>query len=312
MMTALLLIVGAYVALLVTVAYVSLHPPRIPLFLSPGAMGAEQKPTEFDGPKGRLRGWWMDQTDPEWVVVCVHGYLQNRSELVPVAWRLWHRGLACLTFDLRGHGRSSGRGTTLGWLERADVAAAVRHARSRYPGARVLVVGSSMGAAAALFAAADDPTLVHAVVADSCYARLPETVFGWWRFLGGRRLQFVFAPMVPITFWMLGFDPRRADVSRALQRVVCPVLFLHGEADVIAPPAAARRNVAAARAGRIVWLEGCDHAEGRWEQHDLYFEAIEEFLREVDFGQVEELALAGQHDAAHDHTLGKQEDDQGR
>ena len=85
-------------------------------------------------------------------------------------------GFDVVSYDARGHGRSTGE-STLGDLEQHDVAAAVALARTR--SSDVVLVGASMGAIAALRYAATDPEL-RGVVAVSCPAR-------WTRSYGRRR-----------------------------------------------------------------------------------------------------------------------------
>ncbi len=69
-----------------------------------------------------------------------------------------------MSYDARGHGESGGL-STLGDLERKDVAAAVANAREHNP--RVALVGASMGAIAALAYAESDPGLAGVVVVSS-------------------------------------------------------------------------------------------------------------------------------------------------
>ena len=64
--------------------------------------------------------------------------------------------------DLRAHGGSEGRDSTLGALERADVRAAARHLRERGLGRAGLVfMGFSLGTAAVMGAAPTSPTRVR-------------------------------------------------------------------------------------------------------------------------------------------------------
>lgn len=276
----LLLIPGGYLALLLAVGALGLRPFRVPLFLSPGMMGTPQEEIEFETADGvRLRAWWIPRQGSTTVAVLGHGYFLNRSELAPVAWMLWQAGCSCLLFDFRAHGRSGGGRTGLGWRETADVRAAVAAARSRAPGARIVLMGNSMGAAAAVLAAADDPSLADALVLDSAYGRLDKAVRGFWVFFAGRAIGAILAPTLHATWWMAGFNPFRVDLAKAVARVPRPVLFLHGDSDVVARPEDAERNLASSQNGQIVWFEGCDHSEGRWVHPQKYQDALLAFLR---------------------------------
>jgi alpha-beta hydrolase superfamily lysophospholipase len=115
---------------------------------------------------------------PRGAVVIVHGFSASAScpHVEELADALHDEGLDVITYDARGHGDSGGE-STLGDHEQHDVAAAVELARERAD--RVVLVGASMGAIAALRYAVTDPALAG-VVAVSCPSawRLPRNVRG--------------------------------------------------------------------------------------------------------------------------------------
>ena len=84
-------------------------------------------------------------------VLC-HGFGSDHRAMRPCAQRLVRRGIAALTFDFRGHGRSGG--TLDGNMERDVIAAAdfMRH-HPRVDANRLALVGHSMGAMAVMQAA---------------------------------------------------------------------------------------------------------------------------------------------------------------
>jgi len=299
------LIVGLaiYILILFLLAWISLHPYRIPIFLSPGGLGCPQEDVEFQTSDGiTLRGWWVDAspntstlsslgapsrddsalTAPSGVVAIIsHGYMMNRSELSPLAMLLASKGISSLYYDFRAHGRSGGKKSFLGYRERLDVAAAVALARQKMPGCKIVLMGSSMGAAASAMAAGDDPT-INALVLDCAYSRLPSAVLGWWRFLGGPVLAAILSPTPLLCAPIAGFNPYRIDVAESLKKAGnMPVLFFHGEQDNLALPSEARRNQAACQGPtKIVWFPGCGHAEGRWVYPTIYNEELSAFLDE--------------------------------
>lgn len=275
-----LVVGGLYFALMFSVAWFSLHPVRTPVFFSPGMLGAPQENWDIESEGLRLRGWWIPADGATTVAVLSHGYLMNRSELAPLAYTLWRRGVSCLLLDLRAHGRSQGKQSYLGYREAEDVAAAVRAARKEVPGAKVVLIGSSMGSAASVFAAAANPGIADALILDSCYSKLSSAILGWWRLVGGRFLERLLWPTTLIAAPIAGFNPFSVDVSLALHEAgEVPVLILHGEKDTLALPSEAERNLAACRGpGEIVWFEDCGHSEGRWERSVQYDRAVLGFL----------------------------------
>jgi pimeloyl-ACP methyl ester carboxylesterase len=105
----------------------------------------------------------------------------NRCEPLPVARELWQAGFHCLVFDFRAMGQERGR-FVYDWRFGAAgcaVGGGLRDGALR-PICLSVVYGASMGGAAAILAAAEDPR-IRAVVADSAYARLNLAVKDWWR-----------------------------------------------------------------------------------------------------------------------------------
>lgn len=270
-----------YVALLLAVSWISLHPLRIPIFLSPGALGLPQESVSFTSQDGvSLKGWWVAHEDPEAVAVLAHGFMMNRAEPTPMAKRLYEAGFSCLLFDFRRHGSSGGSISTVGWAERHDVSAAIAIARSRYPGKKIVVWGSSMGAAASALAVAHEQECqVDALILDSAYSRLVDATGGWWQTFVGPWITVLLMPT-----WILGWlftriDPRGVDVADALSKIRQPVLLMHGDADLIVPLAAAKRNLKANPEAELVVFEGVQHSQPRWLQTASYDASVMAFLR---------------------------------
>ena len=133
---------------------------------------------EFTSPDGiLLKGWYIpaEGTARGTIVYC-HGLNRTRIEMLPDAVFGHSLGYNGLLFDFRHQGMSSGTITTLGYQERLDVEAAVRYALEQEQAARPIVVwGVSMGASAALLAAAESPD-ISAVISDSSFDSFMEVV----------------------------------------------------------------------------------------------------------------------------------------
>ena len=274
-----------YLLLLLWASYISVRPPRTPIYLSPDVFLVPYRDVRLRTLDGvELFGWFVGSESAKSVAVMGHGYVMNRAEMTGLAADLARMGISSLVFDMRRHGKSGGSRCGAGWLERKDVSAAVEEARRRAPGARVFLLGSSMGAAASAFALAEDPGLADALVLDSSYSRLAEGLQGWWRFIGGLPLAVILAPVGLVGWALWGINPWRTDVARALSGLKeKPVLILHGRDDGLTPPSEAERNARAHGGAEIVWFEGCRHTEGRWLARERYLEALTGFLAKHGF-----------------------------
>lgn len=206
---------------------------------------------------------WLTDTTPRGAVVLVHGFSAHRDhpEVVATAEALHQRRLDVVTYDARGHGGSGGR-STLGDLEAHDVAAAVELAASRAD--RIVLVGASMGAIAALRYASTDPSLAG-VVAVSCPARwrLPRSAAGLasalltrtipGRLLADRLMRVRIAPR-----WTNPLPP-----VELVSLLASPLVVVHGAADRFISSTDAHELFAAARRPcRLEIVAGMGHAFG--------------------------------------------------
>ena len=204
---------------------------------------------------------WLHADAPRAAVVLVHGFSASADhpDVCDLAEVLHTDGVDVVCYDARGHGTSEGH-STLGDLERHDVAAAVDAARERSD--RVVLVGASMGAIAALRYASTAGDLAG-VVSVSCPARwrLPRNVqgvlaAGLTRTRVGRAVA---------SRWMgVQVAPRWTNPEPPIDlapKVRAPVAFLHGAADrFVSPSDAAELYEVAAEPRRIRIVPGMGHA----------------------------------------------------
>lgn len=281
-----------YAGALFLVAWYLLHPMRIPIFLSPGSLGLPQESTStITADRVTIKGWWMHHPEPKAVVILAHGYMMNRAEGIPLAKRLLEAGYSALVFDFRAHGVSGGKMCSIGWDEQQDIVAVDKLARQRYPDSKIVHWGSSMGGAAMALSAAHHNVRPDAMILDSTYDRLDRSNDGWWQTFTGPRWKHLIKP-VWLWCWLLTrTHPSKMNVSHALSQIDFPVLMLYGTDDLIVPRDQAQHNVDAARNGRVVWFDGCQHSQPRWFQTEAYDRVLLEFLDEVLSLPVQEVLI---------------------
>jgi fermentation-respiration switch protein FrsA (DUF1100 family) len=186
-----------------------------------------------------------------------------------------------LLFDLRHQGASGGELTTLGYQERLDVIGAVRYALYQQGAARpVILWGVSMGAAAALLAAAESPD-VAAVISDSSFSSLRATVEHHWRLFFHLPSFPIVDEMVYWIAWRGGFRPSDFDLANAVIRIGNrPILFVALQDDRRMPPSIARvlYSRAASPLKALIVLPGHRHGEGFNQAREQYENAVKEFL----------------------------------
>lgn len=240
------------------------------------------KRTEFlTTDKILIRAEQLGSFDERPVVVVGHGFRKSRRQCDELARALLRAGYAVLLFDFRASGESTGKYSTFGATEGADVAAAVdyvQHVLGIAP-SRCAFVGFSMGAAAALMRPEAVSSLA-AVVAVAPYAHLDHSI-------SSRTLRFTLLPLEPWyrpATWafheVIGIEIASvAPIEHVADVAPAPLLLLGGDRDWRSPPQELYALFDAAREPcEVEILKGHDHAAlERWPQDAV--DRILEFLR---------------------------------
>ena len=180
-----------------------------------------------------LRGWFIPppQSSDGRMVVFVHGLYSSRYQALEHGGKFWHyRGYGLLTMDLSGHGESEGKYVRYTLDERKDVASMVRWARKQegIDPDKVVVFGTSNGAAAAIYAAADGLDL-PALALDAPYADLWDAAGVMLKERGGH--PWLRYPLSVAIRFRAGIDLESVRPVDVITEIRAPVLFVHGDAD---------------------------------------------------------------------------------
>jgi hypothetical protein len=224
-----------------------------------------------------LRAWIASGREDKAAFVIVHGLGDSLESYVEHARPLRERGHTVLLLDLRGHGGSEGRHTTLGGLESQDVRAAMQHLRDTGLAREgIALMGHSMGSVAVLLAAADQPD-ARAVIVEAPYDTYRNTIAHHARLLYHLPS---WVPIVPLSIraaeWRAGFDADEIDTVAAAKRIDAPLLAIVDGLDQRMPEAVVRRVVEAHSGPSRVWVaDGVDHVGAffhpDWEETVLSF-----------------------------------------
>lgn len=227
-----------------------LHPPRRHVAAAPPA-SCER--AAFAGADITLEGWRCRPSGiRRGALVYLHGIGDNRASGAGIVERFVARGFEVVVYDSRAHGESGGHACTYGFFEKRDL----RRVIDRLEPGPVVLIGSSLGAAVALQAAAEDPR-IRAIVAVETFSDLRTVVADRAPFfLTHATLARVFAAAERHG----NFDVDEVSPVRAAANVTAPVLLVHGDADVHTPPAHSRRLLAALRGPkRLMIVPGAAH-----------------------------------------------------
>jgi pimeloyl-ACP methyl ester carboxylesterase len=254
------------------------------LTTTPADYGLGYEDVSFSSEDGaHLKGWYMGEGYRGVSIACAHGLFRSRHEVLERAVFLAKAGYNVLVFDLRRHGESIGERVTLGFKERLDAKAALCLLLEKAPGDRVVLLGVSMGAVAALLAAAESEK-VTAVVADSSYLSLEHSVTHHLDLIWG-------LPRFPLGDELLFFierlgDFRREDlnVEQTVDRMGDkPILFIAGGNDRRMPPDIQQRLYRASKSSqsRFVVVDGASHGAAYRTNPERYQHELVNFLETV-------------------------------
>ena len=224
-------------------------------------------------------------------IVFIHGVLYDHSVWILQSRYLAHHGWNVLAIDLPGHCRSAGEPPAT-----VEVAADFVLTLLDTAGlAQAVLVGHSFGALVALEAAARAPERVRQLVLVGVAAPMkvspvlldaslnepmkaltmvnvfsrstlapPPSALGPGTWVYGTALALmrrVLASNRSVNLFHTGFVAcdRYSGAEAAMDKVLCPVLFVLGSQDQMTPPKTAQTLVQKARHGRVVMLDGGHH-----------------------------------------------------
>jgi pimeloyl-ACP methyl ester carboxylesterase len=247
-----------------------LHPARRPL----DATVRETHPqVTFAGADVVLAGWrFPARGSRRGTVVYLHGIADNRGSGLAAALRFSARGFDVVAYDSRAHGDSGGETCTYGFYEKRDLQRVLDVLES----GPVIVMGSSLGGAVALQAAAEDARISAVIAAES---------FSDLRTVAAERAPWFFTATTVRQALALAETKGRFQVDAvsprdAARRISVPVLLIHGAVDHETPPEHSRRIFESLNGRkRLLLVEDVGHnqslhASSVWSEIESWIESV--------------------------------------
>jgi len=215
--------------------------PRPENVRTPEAVGLTYETHTISLPKGEFLEAWFSPVNQSTalsspvaasrgVVLMFAPYGGSKQSLLASGQIFHELGYDVLWVDFRGAGGSTGSDTTLGVREGEDVAYAVWYVEQTWAGKPVVLFGGSLGAVAVMRAIAHENISPAAVILESPFDRLLNTVrhrfsaSGLPAFPGAEALLFWGGMQKGIN----GFSHNPVEYA---EMMTMPVLLMHGEAD---------------------------------------------------------------------------------
>lgn len=233
----------------------------------------------------QIGGWFVRGDADKPCVLLLHGNGGSRGQMLPVMRWLAEAGYTVLAISLRAHGDSTGEVNDIGWSSRNDVTAAVRFLHKKCPERPVFIVGRSLGAAAAIFAADELKKDVAGYFLEQPYKDLKSAVWN--------RLQRHLPPVLDwvayggLRLWSPVFLPVDPDLISPYDRIASiprnvPVVIVTGSADSHAPLDEVKALASRVPSGaKLVVFEGAKHEALDANSPELYRASLLELLARV-------------------------------
>ena len=247
---------------------------------TPWEFQADYEEVELETADGvHFGAWFFRQPGSPQTVVVSPGHKGQRQAVLGICILLWRKGFNVVTYSYRGMPGSDRRRVTLGIDEVNELQAAIAFARQRVKGARIGLLGYSMGAVVSLLGGAGEPS-IEAFVLDSPFSDLG-------RLLKENVTSFTHLPGTPIVVLVdlllrLRSGHRLAEASplavlSALEPR--PLFFIHGGADAVTGVHHSRLLYDNYRGPREIWVvQGAPHTGAYFADRELYVERVAAFF----------------------------------
>lgn len=207
--------------------FMSIHPRKIITNLAPEDLGLEYENVAFKSADGfKLSGWFFPNNKTKATIIVMHGYPADKANLLGIA-EFLAKDFNVLLFDFRSFGRSEGKYSTVGALEKNDLLGAINYLVKEKNITKIGLYGFSLGGAVALMANTNN---IKAIVTDSAYARLSDMVKHMYSiFLFFKYPLYYLTKLYGVLFLRINID----DVSPAdaIADIKVPIFLIHAEKD---------------------------------------------------------------------------------
>ncbi len=191
-------------------------------------------------------------------------------------------GYNVLVVDQRAHGKSEGRYSGVGILEKGDMRAWMDHIHESFGIDKFLIHGICIGSSTAIFLGAEGYPYLEAIVLEGPFKSFHNVLI--------QRTRAVGKPPFPIV-WELGYlFKKRAGINiykeqpiKYMEKLTVPTLFLCGREDYSSLPKYSKKMFArcASEKKEIVWFDEGAHSHLRIRNIEKYDNAIYAYVGKI-------------------------------
>jgi alpha-beta hydrolase superfamily lysophospholipase len=229
-----------------------------------------------------IAGLYIERKNPIGTMIFCHGY-KCCKELTAEYIDMFSQFNAVL-FDFRSHGENKKTATTIGCHEHQEILAVIDWINKNKPQLKnvpTIILGISMGGAAALRASENNPSLCDALVIDSSFSSLKSVIQNTFANKSGLP-SFPFLPIMETMFnFICKCEIAEMQPVKSITKIRQPLLLIHSCIDKIIPVQESLLMYAqAAGTGAKLWIAPkCKHGWLHKKYPELYKKKILKFLK---------------------------------
>ncbi|PZU91581.1 MAG: alpha/beta hydrolase [Pseudanabaena sp.] len=206
----------------------------------------------------RISAVYLPNTQAVYTILYIHGNAEDLGDIRPVIERLRSWGFNVFAYDYRGYGTSDGKPSEEKAYQDADAALRYLTQQLKIPAERIILYGRSVGGGSATYLATR--YAVAGLVLES---------------------TFTSAFRVVVPFPLLPFD-KFSNLDK-MQKIQCPVLVMHGQADQTIPIQHGQALYEAASEPKMsLWVAEAGHNDFTWvagERHQQVLLSFQQLLK---------------------------------
>ena len=216
----------------------------------------------------------------DWVIVA-HGYRSKPSWVASIGMHFYkEKGYNVLIPSMRATEESEGKYIGMGWLDKDDIIGWINKIIEKDKDAKIILHGSSMGAATVLMASGENlPSNVKAIIADSSYTSV------WDIFKSELKARFNLPPFPLMQMFRViakiqaKYDIKEASVINQVKKSKVPILLIHGDADDFVPVIMETQIYESLPGEKDqLIIHGAGHTQSRYREPEAYYKKVFEFV----------------------------------
>ena len=221
----------------------------------------------------------QDKQTDKWVII-LHGYRASTESVLPIGEQFSKKGYNALIPSMRACGESDGEYLGMGWLEKDDLQNWINLIIEENKDAKIILHGSSMGAATVLMASGDElPSNVKYIIADSGYTSV------WDIFASEAKARFNLPEFPVLNMFQIvanrkaKYDIKEASSLEQVKKSKTPILFIHGDKDDFVPEYMCEKLYDATNCKKEkIIIHGAGHTDGKYREPEKYYNTIFDWI----------------------------------